>query len=441
MFVSFPSEIGTEYIVDFNCTQESGAYVVARKDNNVSIVTHAVEKAGAGSFTFEAETSESRIFLRGQRGESKFDALSVYKGVIDCSGNNNHAKINGSLTFAKPEGSDIAVARGFNVVGSDIEFPNSKGWFPYDSDWSFSFITNTNGDFVMSQRGPDAAWNTTLVAGAQVHVSGPTGTKTLKYGVYKETEAVVLMQVSWPENNNDKPVTITKEGNTINMYLCGELSHSSSSGLWEEDFGVSYDNFRISNGYDSANFSQVDYSDRVPSADQIRDLHRDMLNKLSKPSMLTDDVKALAHDKARNQDWIATADHKLHRLDGTCFVETLNVDPAVGDITSLTIDDGEIIVGGLLDISVNLKAKNLRERKIIPEPKTQHKFLGEGDSSAVDFYLPRGWKPMRIEVDGIVKQKGANKTWIEQFDGYRYFIRFKVAPGLFPISCLMQEAK
>jgi hypothetical protein len=98
-------------------------------------------------------------------------------------------------------------------------------------------------------------------------------------------------------------------------------------------------------------------------------------------------------------------------------------------------------VGGSLDTSVNLKAQNLRDTKIVLGPKTQHEFLGEGDSTITEFYLKVGWKPVRVEVDGIVKQKGPNKTWTEQYDGYQYFIRFKVAPGVFPISCLMQEVK
>lgn len=166
-----------------------------------------------------------------------------------------------------------------------------------------------------------------------------------------------------------------------------------------------------------------------PTADQWRDLERDMLNKLSKPSMLSGNVKALAYDPIRKQDWVVCDSKKAHRLDGTCIAETVSIDTNVGTISSMTVNDGLITVSGSGGTWIKQPEKNLRAPQIRAVKSVRTFELGEGNGTKVDFYLPRGWKPERAYVDGVKKRKGAQDDWTAQFDGYKWFVRFAVAPA------------
>jgi len=88
-----------------------------------------------------------------------------------------------------------------------------------------------------------------------------------------------------------------------------------------------------------------------------------------------------------------------------------------------------------------LRAKNLRETKVISAPKTQSFELGDGDTITTDFYLQYGWKPVRVFVNGAKQRKGAQDDYTIEFDGYRYFIRFTTAPGIFDIDVDAKESK
>jgi len=392
-------------------------------------------------FIAAAETMYVGVIAVVSESNKSFDLdeISINRALLDSSGKNNHAIINGSLTRAKPVGSDIAVWSGFDHSGKNIEYPDSKSLFPHDTDWSFTFATDSASDFVLGQRGKDAVWNTVGRAGFQIHVSGGLGAKQISTRFYSnEGQIASVSNIVWPENNDDKAVTINKVGASLSVYLNRQRIGFIDTG-WDQDVGVVYDNLKISHG--AGGFSQFVYSGAALNPDQIRDLHRDVLNKLSKPSMLSAPVKALAHDSNRSQDWIATSEHKLHRLEGTYFVETIGIDASIGNVSSLTVDDGNIIVAGDTDVSVNLRAKNLRETKVISASKTHSFELGEGDTTTTDFYLQYGWKPIRVFVNGVKQRKGTQDDFTIEFDGYRHFVRFTTAPGIFDIDVDVQESK
>ncbi|MCV6609356.1 MAG: hypothetical protein OIF55_01165, partial [Amphritea sp.] len=359
----------------------------------------------------------------------------VHKVVTDRSGRDNHAKIHGTLNRTKPSGSDIAVWSGFSSV-NNVELANSKDWFPHDEDWSLMFATDSSSDFVLSQHGVNGAWSSTD-PGMNIYVSGSVGSKDIRArrhdgaGLHGDR---YLQIDQWDESNSLKVMAFVKRGDELFCWLNGRKIGSRTG--WSSDPGAAAaDNLRIllSNGWMSAPV----YSKTAPSDDQIRNIHRDMLNKLKKPSALTGTVKAVAHDPVRGDDWIACSDRKLHRLTprGTTFEQTVDVPVGVGDIKSLAVNDGDITVGGSAGVWVNQPEKNLREPVVKSSKSVQPFELGEGDSAKTDFYLPTGWKPTRAYVNGAKKRKGAQDDWQPLFDGYRWFIRFAVAPGVFDIDC------
>ena len=378
-----------------------------------------------------------RLQVYKSTGDASIDYLHFHAIAEDRSARNNHAIINGTLNRSKPVGSDVAVWSGFSLGLNNIEFTDSKYWFSHDLDWALTFATDSLKDFMISQIGPDAAWNTYDRTGFKAYVSGPGGSRTLSIKNFRGEDGFDegrSVTVDWLENDLWKVVTIAKSGAGLSIFMQGELV-ALDANSWDIDAGVALDNLRLSAGL--GNFALMNYTKTPPSPDQIRDMHRDMLNKLKKPSMLTGSVKALAHDVVRGDDWIACDDGQLHRLTqrGTTFEESIAVDPGVGDITSLGVNDGEITVGGSAGVWVKQPEKNLRA-PVVKAGKSVRPFeLGEGDSAQTDFYLPYGWKPVRAYIGGIKKRQGSQDDWTAQYDGYRWFIRFAVAPGSFDIDC------
>lgn len=355
----------------------------------------------------------------------------------DRSGNGNYAKIHGTLSRSKLPGSDVALWTGFSSGVNALEVLNSQGWFPHDKDWCFTIATNANGDILMGQVGIDAAWNTYDRTGFRISVSGPSGSKAMyikKFpGELSGSEGRDITFSDWGENNDWKILTVVKDGAGARLYQNGVNVASDDAG-WDLDAGVAYGNFSISAmSGDQAAF--LTYSESIPSDDQIRSMHRAIEMMLEKPSILPVTVRDVAHDAVRDQHWVACSDDKLYRFDGPVIVESVAVDPLIGQIDALSVHDGEAFVGGSAGAWAYQPEKNLRA-PVIKRGKNVRPFeLGEGNSAETDFWLPYGWKAERAYVDGSKKRKGAQDDWVPLFNGYKHGIRFAVAPGVFDIDC------
>ncbi|MCJ8337569.1 MAG: hypothetical protein MJK10_03780 [Pseudomonadales bacterium] len=384
--------------------------------------------------------SDDKSFGFGGNGSAVFevilDNISVKLATQDRSGRNNHAIINGTLTRAKPAGSDIAVWSGIenaNYLSHNIDW---NSILQNDEQWAVSFtvkpysstsvktlleIGSPGGGEVnfirlhLNGSGFPAVWTKST--------SGGTETSTMK--VVDQVAAITFAYYG------ARRFKLFMYGVELLDYVISENSFPVFSDDVEMFLGRSPSVVAPQAGIE---YSQLTVSNTIPSADQVRELHRDMLNKLKSPSMLTGNVKALAHDSDRNQDWIACDDGQIHRLDGTCISESIAVDAGVGTIAALTVDGGEIIVSGSTGVSVAVPEKNLRAVTAKRPESVRTVNLGEGDSTTTDFYLARGWKPQRAIVDGIRKREGSQDDWTAQFDGYRWFIRFATAPGIVDID-------
>ncbi len=359
----------------------------------------------------------------------EIDNISIKRVAPDYSGRNNHAIIHGSLTRTKPVGSDIAVWSGFSDAGT-------KAPLNY-LDTSLAL-----GDAVVCtmlvKNGGSASYDIALHI-----IDGWDGTTSDSFNTYArlQNDASGALRLMTNLAIYTAPVVATEfiavtaivAKTKVSYHVNGQLIGSMNGSVTLPATPV---RVLIGTGLDasgSANWtgqiSGLSITKTIPSDDQIREMHRDMLNKLSKPSVLSGNVKALAYDPIRKQDWVACYSKKLHRLDGTCIVETVTVDTSIGTISSLTVNDGLITVGGSGGTWIKQPSKNLRDPQIRAGKSVRAFELGEGDGTKVDFYLPRGWKPERAYVDGIKKRKGAQDDWTAQFDGYKWFVRFAVAPG------------
>ncbi|MCV6612448.1 MAG: hypothetical protein OIF55_16930, partial [Amphritea sp.] len=242
----------------------------------------------------------------------------------DRSGRNNHAKIHGTLNRSKPAGSDLAVWSGFNA--SNFVEPEAV-----DVSQPFSITVCCpagNPHFGQADLVGQVAYEKTSFA---TRYSSSTNDYSLR-GHGLPSDGI-------PLRAGASAVTLVYDGSNIITYCDGmEIGRHAGAFTSVPDAALSIG----ARGYAAAYSQFSDIVESVvsktpPSPDQIRDIHRDMLNKLKKPSALTGTVKAVAHDPVRGDDWIACSDRKLHRLTprGTTFEQTVDVPAGVGDIKSL----------------------------------------------------------------------------------------------------------
>lgn len=410
--------------------QVTGATGTVNWANNSSDET--VDSVG-----FVATTEFVTVTLYSTAGTAHFDSVSLNAAVLDRSGRRNHARIHGTPSRSKPAGSDIAVWSG--IGGTDqIEIANSKDWFPHDKDWHFSFLYNGASTLLISQYGEDSVWNTYDRPGLAVRVTG-SDNKFLHVRFGDQTGNSGASQINNMDFNPyvDQPaaISVVKRGSDAAVYVNGRKIGSDSGG-WDLDKGLAYDNLRIVNVPIARWVACLTYSETAPSEDQICDMHRDMLAKLKNPSMLTAPVSAIAHDSVRDERYVIGSDRKLHRLArrGTTIEQTIDIPADVGSVESLSVRDGEIVVGGSAGVWVSQPGNNLRVPSVCQTTEVQAFSLGNGDNSKTAFWLPLGWKPKQLFLDGLKQKQGAN-SWLPIFDGYKYGVRFSEAPGNVAVDC------
>ena len=427
-YVNIPTVVGETYMV------------FARADG-WDITVHAHARDGSGgtgatiaqtvlvlgklvAFSFVATTAASSVlFVQGSAGASAdISGVSVRKAAADRSGRNSHAIINGTLNRSKPAGSDIAVWSGFSGTNNLNPSPHSG------DDLCASFV---------ARRG--AGGDTELLTIADSLDGGSPATGIHLWGASSDQLKLagngigtIVSDVA-PIGKWIAISVIVEAGNAF-VWVDGALVLEHLSGNWDVSGNV-----YLGDGFYSTSVARdiglFTLTGTVPSRDQIRDMHRIMKMQLEKPSFLTGSVRAVTHDSVRNQDWVACSDNQIHRYDGPVIMESVTVPAEVGTISSLAVNDGDIVVGGSGGVWSSQAAKNLRAPVIQKVKSVQPFELGEGDGSITDFYLPYGWKPVRAYVDGSKKRKGAQDDWTAEYDGYRWFIRFAVAPGAVDIDC------
>ena len=82
--------------------------------------------------------------------------------------------------------------------------------------------------------------------------------------------------------------------------------------------------------------------------------------------------------------------------------------------------------------AIDLRAKQDENQPILP--KATQTFWFDGDSSAVDFVLPIGWKPTSVFVDGLLNRPGTGNDYTTSFDGFLWKITMAVAPAVVSIA-------
>lgn len=88
--------------------------------------------------------------------------------------------------------------------------------------------------------------------------------------------------------------------------------------------------------------------------------------------------------------------------------------------------------------AINLRSELAKLAGIKPAPQ-QETFWFSGDSSATDFALPQGWRPVNVFSDGALKRPGSGEDYTVSFDGFLYTVSFSVAPAAVDIGIIAER--
>lgn len=352
---------------------------------------------------------------------------SVHVALEDRSGRGNHARLQGALNLSKTVGSDIAEAKGFNSA-SNLIVDTGKHLTANGQDFSFTAMVRRKAgltSYLFDGRTVDGDGDNDW---AIIHGDG----KLNIFGAQSETGAFPI--------GSAQAVTVIRRASRETEFWCnGRLllrkgpRDVESTGNTALRIGARY-----SNNEPVLALRDVTVSKSIPSPEQIKDIHRDLHDRLTNTTVLTGDIRSLAYDTLRDVYWVATRDSKLRHMArrGTTFAKTIDLtNSELGDITTLAVNDGHVIVGGTAGVWISQPELNLR-KNTAPAPRAKCAFeLGEGDAVQRDFWLPSGWKPTSVSVGGRRTRKGADATWVPLFDGYKHGVRFNAAPGTVDIAC------
>lgn len=368
--------------------------------------------------------------------------VSLFRAIEDHSGKHHHARVRGSLNVVRPAGSDISVVSGFRDRAAKSPLNCIEHKIRVRDALSVTMLLKNGGD-----KPYDIPLH--IIGGWNGAASGRFSTYLklqndnvgqIRAIAYTDEKKVRI--ITGPACTDFVAVTAVLSANRIALYANGKQvgEHMGPTrALPEEELTC-----LIGTGLDSsgkANWNgeigPVVIGHTIPSDDQIRDIHRDMLAKIKQPSLLNAPVVAVGYDHCRDDNYVVCNDRKLHRLTrkGTTIEQTVDVPAEVGTVKSLTVRDGEVVVGGSAGVWISQPAQNLRAPVITEDFIEQPFELGEGDGSATLFWLPYGWKPKQVFVDGRLMCRSAQDAWAPVFDGYKYGVRFVTAPGPIDIDC------
>lgn len=94
-------------------------------------------------------------------------------------------------------------------------------------------------------------------------------------------------------------------------------------------------------------------------------------------------------------------------------------------------------------VTITKPAVNLREELSALKAKVnlsaQELFWFDGDSSATDFALARGWKPKFVYVAGALFREGSSEDYEVLYDGFIYTVSFAVAPAAVDVGIIAER--
>ena len=95
-----------------------------------------------------------------------------------------------------------------------------------------------------------------------------------------------------------------------------------------------------------------------------------------------------------------------------------------------------------MTVYIEKPAINLRETlaDLANQPRVrQQTFFYSGDSSATDFPLPKGWKPVNVFVDGALFRPGSGEDYTISYDGFIYTVVMAVAPAAVDVGIICEQ--
>lgn len=346
--------------------------------------------------------------------------------TLDRSGNNNHLNIIGTLNRQPIGNGEIAAWSGFS--GSNyLEMP-------YTPDLDFG-----TGDFYVM------GWLKLTAGGtaAAAILSRAVTVSTDEFLIYRDLDgklAARLVSLVY-KTTEELPlnawsfVTVIRRSGVLELAINTAVTYSAANSENITKNAPLFIGVRSNSTIPFANGSLALWriGAGAPTPDQIAKIYRDELAMIQGKATLDGNdpaVKALAYDKERDllhvaSQGVVSSFRGLERVEST--------PSTVGDISSLSSQNGAVITGGSTGVDVQLPEVNIRERlakTLHTQHPTKEDFGFTGDGTETTFTLNYGWKPKRVWVDGVKKRQGSAEDYTISSDGFKYSVVFAVAPAL-----------
>ena len=394
-----------------------------------SISSYIVDQKSALPIKFVTSTSAS---------DGTYDNVTITPLITDHSVRQNHLTPVGTHTKVSVN-TNAALVGHTGLRGADGNYLMDD----YRDDLDFG-----TGDFSAVFWAFDAAWPASaepvpFYRGSnwygtgenmfcQISVGNPKITLGRSASQYSITSSKAL------SNNQWQRVTILRRSGVVKIYIDDEETASAPTSRDLDNANAKlyvqgWDNAGSINSGDASNIlALMRFSKTAPSADQIAFAY-EQEKHLFKPGALavlggTGAITGIAHDERSRLSYVAQADGYTTMQEGFIPVAFTATDCTNG----IEVQDGVVIPMGASDTRVQeLEPKNLRE-EIGPDHSTPPKRIEiehEFDGTETTVEMPKGYKPLRVWVDGSLEREGSGNDYEIEWTGFRYQLTWAAAPA------------
>ena len=431
--------VGQLYKVTFDISGPNNCYHTGSVNGNYGSGT-----SPSLLFTAPAATRNLRWQAVANNGTTTIDNISVTRVIQDHSVRQNHLTPVGTLTKTDAvTGSAMKAWGGFSTsnyieqdYNADLDFGTGDfvimGWFtqgptpasmlfsraadPSAEEDSLSLYVGGTGLLHLRYANPAGAITTNLNSGTVSYNDGVD--EWVRFAVVRRGGKIEFYKNGQLANNTGVPGP-DLAGTTSPVVRIGRSASSLlSSNVWTTGgAGSSIAMFRIGK--------------TAPSADQISFAYEQERHLFKEDALAvlggTGAITGIEHNYKKRLSFVAQADGVTLMQEGFIPVGFI-----AGDFTNdILAEDMRMLEMGASDALFKQDAINLRE-EVAPDHSTapnrieiEHEF--NGTETTVE--MPKGYKPLRVWLDGGLEREGSGNDYTVEWTGFRYQLTWASAPA------------
>ncbi len=368
-------------------------------------------------FTATSTSTTIELWVYTASAYSDFDNISIVAASADRSGQNNSAKVIGTLnrsadvTGALAGWHDWSTNDNCQIEGMDLSVDHAV----------FCWVKFYIGGYVVTYGD--------LVTGKQRGLYADSTTIRF-YGYNEDLHAIISVG-----DSNWHFIGYTIDSGTVKVWVDGLEIISGAPNLLTPTGTTQTIGYRSGGAAFDGSIARLATLAKNPTVGQIKEMYRDGLAALKNPCTIDSTVVSASYDGVTGDDLLITATDVIRFKNGVQVSKTAST---VGTINTIESTGTATVTGCSTGALIEVNQRPLREDKFIRPDKIPRDFTYLGDSSNIKFPDQtsqtaidkfKGWRPLCVYVAGYKQTLGAADDYTVEFDGFNYFVEFAVAPG------------